>query len=71
MPKALNTIHSTTTISRQNWKKNKNTIQICEMLKLRPFKPLFDILKIVLKNYGPSITHKDEHFAKKKCIKIG
>jgi hypothetical protein len=40
------------------------------MLKLRPFKPLFDILKIVLKNYGPSRTHKDEHFAKKKCIKI-
>ena len=31
--------------------------------------PFFKVKKLK-KNHGPSITHKDEYFAK-KCIKIG
>jgi len=68
LPKALNTIHSTTK-SRQNWKKNKNTINLSNIPNVE-FETLLDpflklnALKLKKINYGPSITHKHEHFAK-------
>jgi hypothetical protein len=52
----------------QNWMKNKNSIYPPNIWNFRVLTPFWN--KIAHCFYGPSITHKDNHFAKIKKINI-